>query len=286
MGNNSIKSSKSKNLFCCLSNSSFSIDDKSYPTFDRLSTKIDQNQQTLFYEDLKNPSIEFLIKSNREFNNLINRFQLNFYLKDYLNRLKNSKINQTFKTHFSSSTIIYPCNGVNQVLTDDLQIFLISPPESILPNLSRIENNSSKIHEQIRSKCYFIPLINDSIEPNDEEYQQKILPIDRTHFVISLENHSTVSSNRIFQESKSSCLFISNDCFQTGLIRIDPEKIPKEFLPFISHSFEDNLYYLSSNLIQKWFQTLILINQTCTIVKRFLLGDKNHITCLLKEQEK
>jgi len=286
MGNKLIKSSKNKTHFCCLSTSTFSIDEKSYPTFDRLSTNNDQNQPSFYcqtIEDLKKSpddlSVELIIKSNSEFSYLINKFQLNFYLKDYLNRLNNSKINQTLKTHFSSSTIIYPCNGINQVLTDDLQIFLISPPESILPNLS------TKIHEQIRSKCYFIPLRNDPIEPNDDEYKQRILPIDRTHVVITLENNSTISTNRIFSELESSCVFISNDCFQTGLIRIDQEKIAKEFLPFISHSSEDNLCYLSSNLIQKWFQTLILVNQTCAIVKRFLLGNKNHITCLLKEQD-
>ena len=256
--NNSVKSSKRKCLFCCcLSNSTFSIDEKSYPTFDRLSTKSNR-KQTSFYEDLKNPSIELIIKSNEEFSYLINRFHLNIYLKDYLNRLKNSKRNQTFKTHFSSSTIIYPCNGLNKVLTNNLQIFILTPPESIVPNLSRTADSSSKIHEQIRSRCYFIPFINNSIEPNDEENQ----------------------------ESKSSYLFISNDCFQTGLIRIDPENIPKEFSSFISHSSEDDLCYLSSNLIQKWFQTLILVNQTCAIAKRFLIGDKNHMTCLLKEQER
>ena len=34
------------------------------------------------------------------------------------------------------------------------------------------------------------------------------------------------------------------------------------------------------------FNTLILLNQTCAIAKRFLLGDRSHMTCLLKEQTK
>jgi len=289
MGNHSIKSlenkseitKKKKKLFCCLSTSSFSIDDKSLPTFDRISTNIDKNnqKQILYYyqsiEDLEkslhNPSLELLI----------NKYQLKFYLKDYLNRLKQSKINQTFKKYFSLSTIIYPCNGINQFLTDDLNIFLITLPESILPNLLI---NPIKIHEQIRSKCYFIPLTNCQIEPNDDEYKQKSISLDRTHDGITLDNNQIINSNKESIEFESSCRLISNDSFQTGFIHIDQDKIAKQYLPFIYFSSDDNLYYLSSNLIQKWFNTLILVNQTCSIAKRFLIGDKSHITCLLKPQ--
>jgi len=301
MGNKSIKSSKKKDeninkkkkVFCCLCTSSFSINEKSLSTFDQISLNIDKNpKQTSYYcqsiEDLDKSlhitSLELIIKSNREFVNLINKFQLNFYLKDYLNRLKNSKINQTFKKHFSLSTIIYPCNNINQFLTDDLNLFFISPPESILPNLLINTNHSYQIHEQIRSKCYFIPLTNCQIEPDDDEYKQKSILLDRTHVVITLENNSTVETNKIPIEFESAGIFISNDLFQTGFIRIDQEKLAKQFLPFIYFCSEENLFYLSSNLIQKWFNTLILVNQTCAIAKRFLIGDKNHITCLLKEQ--
>ncbi|CAF3432205.1 unnamed protein product, partial [Rotaria sp. Silwood2] len=111
------------------------------------------------------------------------KYQLNFYLEDYQNRLKNSKIKQTFKQHFSSSTIINPSNRINQLLIDDLNLFIISSPESILPNLFINTNNSFKIHEQLRSKCYFIPLTYYQIEPNDDEYKQKSIPLDRTHVV-------------------------------------------------------------------------------------------------------
>jgi hypothetical protein len=166
----------------------------------------------------------------------------------------------------------------------NLNLFFISPPESILPNLLINKNHSYQIHEQIRSKCYFIPLTNCQIEPDDDEYKQKSILLDRTHVVITLENNSTVETNKIPIEFESAGIFISNDSFQTGFIRIDQEKLAKQFLPFIYFCSEENLFYLSSNLIQKWFNTLILVNQTCAIAKRFLIGDKNHITCLLKEQ--
>jgi hypothetical protein len=252
------------------------------------SVNIDKNQ-TPFYcpsieESFPEISLESIIKSNPEFVNLINKFKLTFYLKDYLNRLKNSKLNQTLKTHFSSSTIIYPCNGINQFLTDDLNIFLISPPESILPNVFINTKNSSKIHEQIRSKCYFIPLTDCQIEPDDDQYRQKSIPFDRTHVVTTLENNRTIDTDKISMEFESSWIFISNDSFQTGFIRLDQEKIAKQFLPFVYFSSEENLFYLSSNLIQKWFNTLILVNQTCAIAQRFLTGDGSHITCLIKQQ--
>ncbi|CAF4999024.1 unnamed protein product, partial [Rotaria socialis] len=98
------------------------------------------------------------IKSNREFLNLIKQFQLNFYLEDYRKRIKNSALNQTFKTHFSSSAIINSSNRVNQSFIDDLNLFITSPPESILPNFIKHTDSSYKIHEQIRSKYYAIPL--------------------------------------------------------------------------------------------------------------------------------
>lgn len=274
MGNNSIKSvktKKKKRFFCCLcSSSSFSIDEKTLPIFDRILSNNEKIYQS--FDDLEK------ILYNTSFGLIIKNFQLNFYLKDYLNRLKNSlKINQTFQTYFSLSTIIYPCNGINQFLTDDLNLFSIIPPESILP-----KNNSYKIHEQLRSKCYFIPLTNCQIEPNDDEYKQKIRSLDCTHVVITLENNSTINKNQISNELNLSCILISNDSFQTGFIHIDQEKLAKQFLPFIEFSSQDNLFYLSSNLIQKWFNTLILVNQTCGIAKRFLLGEKNHINCLIK----
>lgn len=226
------------------------------------------------------------IKSNLIFSNLIKHFQLNFYFEDYTNRLKNSKIDQTFKTHFSSSTIISPSNRHNQSFIDDLNVFIVSPPESILPTLLKNTNSSYLIHEQLRSKCYVIPLSSCQIEPNDDEYREKSIPIDRTHVVITLENSSTLPTSKTQVENEPSCLFTSNDSFQTGLIRINQENIPKDFLPFLSYHAQENISYLSSNLIQQWFHTLILVNQTCTIAQRFLTGNERHCTFLLKEQIK
>ncbi|CAF2470656.1 unnamed protein product [Rotaria sp. Silwood2] len=341
------KTNKNKKIFCCLCTShsltnslsslSCSIDEKYFPTFDRIvsnnnhylvsienivinvsdnknqsnkklnTTNINQwinslpilesislnhtniNQSQLIQEhnltnDNEQLSHILAIKSNREFLNVIKKFQLNFYLEDYQNRLKNSKIKQTFKQHFSSSTIINPSNRINQLLIDDLNLFIISSPESILPNLFINTNNSFKIHEQLRSKCYFIPLTYYQIEPNDDEYKQKSIPLDRTHVVITLENNQTTNTNKTSVEYEPLCIFTSNDSFQTGFIHINQENISKEFLPFISYYSEDNVSYLSSNLIQQWFNTLILVNQTCNIVQQFLKGDGRHITCLLKEQ--
>ena len=251
MGNHSIKSSKTttkkKKFFCCLCTSTYSLNEKSHQD---IRTKNDPiSSCCVLGEDEKKSSLDFSFQSNRPLANLIHKFHLKIYLNDYLQRLKYSPQNQTFAQHFSSSTVIYPCNDIHQILIDRLHLFIISPPESILPNLSRSIFNSSVIHEQLRAKCYFIPLNDTSIEPSD------------------------------YQQSESSCVFVSNDCFQTGFIRVDPEKISKEFLPFLVHSS------LSSNFIQKWFDTLILVNQTCTIARRFLMGNPNHITCLLQQQD-
>jgi hypothetical protein len=229
-------------------------------------------------------------KFNREFLNLSKQIQLNIYLKDFLLRLKNSKLRQTFKNHFSLSTIIYPFAGIDQILADDLNLFLLTPSESILPNLSSNTHSTYKIHEQIRSKCYFIPITDYKIEADDDEYKRKCIELDRTHVVITLENKTkeqeeeTLLTKKVPIEQEPSCIFISNNSFHTGFIRIIQEKISKHLAPFIFHSTEENISYLSSNLIQQWFNTLILVNQTCSIAKRFLTGDGSHITCLIKQQ--
>jgi hypothetical protein len=342
------KTNKNKNLFCCLRSSTFSIDEKYFPTLDRLLSNDKVNYSTALQQfdksprsrpknllgnpkrtiedlevslhstssidqwidslpilgtpSLNRPKTDLIInhhltfddeqfshiltrKSNRRLINIAKNFQLNFYLKDFLNRLKTSKLKQTFKNHFSSSTIIYPCGGINQILTDSLNLFIISPSESMLPKISTNVNSLYKIHEQLRSKCYFIPTRNYQIEPDDDEYKQKSLQLDRTHVVITLETNQTTKLNEESIEFESSYVFMSNNSFQTGFIRIDQEKISKEFLPFIYYNSEENISYLSSNLIQQWFNTLIFINQTCAIAKRFLIGDGSHITCLLKSNQ-
>ncbi len=224
------------------------------------------------------------MKCNREYYNFAKQIQLNIYLKDFLSRLKHSKLKQTFKNHFLLSTIIYPLIGIDQILADDLNLFILTPSESILPNLSSNTHTTYKIHEQIRSKCYFCPLTNSKIEPDDDEYKRKCIELDRTHVVITLENKTKEQDKKSVIEEECSCIFISNDSFHTGFIRIDQTKLAKHFLPFIFHSIEENISYLSSNLIQQWFNTLILVNQTCDIAKRFLTGDGSHITCLIKPQ--
>ncbi|CAF2372544.1 unnamed protein product [Rotaria sp. Silwood2] len=229
------------------------------------------------------------LKYNREYLNLAKQIQLNIYLKDFLVRLNNTKLRQTFKNHFSLSTIIYPLAGIDQILADNLNLFLITPPESILPNLSTNTHSTYKIHEQIRSKSYFIPITDRKIEIDDDEYKKKSIELDRTHVVITLENKKKEQDDitinkKVSIEQEPLCIFISNDSFHTGYLRIDQEKLAKHFLPFIYHSSDDNIYYLSSSLIHHWFNTLILVNQTCAIAKRFLTGDGSHITCLIKQQ--
>lgn len=230
------------------------------------------------------------LKCNRDFFNFAKQIQLNNYLKDFFTRIKASKLKQTFKNHFSLSTMIYPFTRIDQIFADDLNLLLFIPSESILPHRSSNKHANYKIHEQIRSKCYFTPQTDYKIEPNDEEYQRKSIELDRTHVVITLENKSKDDQDDVKQltppiEEKSACVFISIDSFQTGLIRIDQEKMIKQFHPFIHHSTDDNQSYFSSTLIQQWFQTLILVNQTCDIAKRFLTGDGSHITCLIKQQQ-
>ena len=214
---------------------------------------------------------------------------MQLYIKDFLSRINNSKSKQTFKNHFSLSSIIYPLAGIDQILADDLNLFRITPSESIIPTLSSNTHSTYKIHEQIRSKCYFIPIKDYKIEVDDDEYKSKCIELDRTHVVITLENKSKEqddlpSSKRTLIEQEPSCIFTSADSFHTGYLRIDQTKIAKHLLPFIFHSSEDNYYYLSSNLIQQWLHTFILVNQTCAIAKRFLMGDGSYITCLIKQQ--
>ncbi|UJR30962.1 hypothetical protein I4U23_018474 [Adineta vaga] len=235
-------------------------------------------------DDIKQLEWIFTKTSNQEYLHLTKRFHLNFYLKDFQNRLKSSHLKQTFQNHYSSSKIIFPSNDTHQTTINDFNIIFTSPSESIIPHLLPNTINSYQIHEQIRSKCYFIPLIDYHIEPNDDEYKQKSVPLDRTHVVITLENNQTANLSKTTSlEIDSSFIFISNDSFQTGLIRINREKILKEFSSFIYNCNNDHSSYLSSNLIQQWFHTFILVNQTCAIVKRFLIGNTNHITCLFKE---
>lgn len=230
------------------------------------------------------------MKFNREFLQLAKTMRLNIYLKDFLSRLKNSKLKQTFKNHFSLPSIICPLTGIDQTLADDLNLFLITPAESLLPNLLSNSHGTYKIHEQIRSKSYFAPITNCKIEIDDDEYKKKSLELDRTHVVITLDNkikqqdETTTNKKMSIIEQDPICLFISDDSFHTGYLRIDQEKLIKQYSPFIYHSTDENIYYLSSSLMQQWFHTLMLVNQTCSIAKRFLLGDGSHITCLIKQQ--
>lgn len=231
----------------------------------------------------------FSLKCNRDFLTIAQQIQLNNYFKDFIHRLKTcSTSKQTFKNHFSLSTMIYPfAPRIDQIFADNLNLLLLIPSESILPQYSTNQHSNYKLYEQIRSKCYFTPQLDSKIEPDDEEYQRKSIELDRTHVVITLENKTkdelaTKKPNVI--DEKSACVFISNDSFQTGFIRIDQEQMLKQFLPFVHYSSDEHHAYFSSNLIQQWFHTLILVNQTCNIAKRFLVGDGSHITCLIKQQ--
>lgn len=234
----------------------------------------------------------FTLKFNREFLTLAKQIHLNMYIKDFFLRLKSSKIKQTLKNHFSSSTIIYPMSmNFDQTFADDLHLDIFTPIESILPTLSVNKHSTYKIHEQLRSKCYFIPQTNCKIEVNDEEYQRKCIELDRTHVVISLDTQQrssdeNSSTKKTPIEPETSCVFISDhSSFHQGFLRIEQDKLAKHFLPFIYHSIDDDQSYLSSNLIQQWLNTLLLVNQTCTIAQRFLIGDGSHITCSIKQQQ-
>ncbi|CAF1387936.1 unnamed protein product [Adineta ricciae] len=235
-------------------------------------------------DDIEQLECIFKIHSNREFAHLTKKFHLKFYLKDFQTRLKSSSVKRTFQGHFSSTKIIFPSNDTYQNTINDFNLIFTSPSESILPILSFNATNCHQIHEQLRSKCYFLPLVTHQIEPNDDEYKQRSFPLDRTHVVITLENNQTTRTSKTTSpEIDSLLIFTSDDFFQTGLIRINPQTIAKELSAFVYVCKDDNVSYLSSSFIQQWFNTLILVNQTCAIVKRFLLGNTNHVTCLFKE---
>ena len=235
----------------------------------------------------KNDFIHVLtqMKSSRDHLHLAREIHLNAHLNDFLIRLTNTKCKQTFKNHFSLAKIIYPFAGIDQVLADDLTLFYLTPSESILPHLTSNEHSHYKIHEQIRSKCYFVPTSHCKIEVNDDEYQRKSIEFDRTHVVITLETKTKdepTMTKKAPPEPDASYVFHSDDTFRTGLIRLESEKLAKHFLPFVFYSADEKTSYLSSTLIQQWFHTLMLVNQTCAIAKRFLTGDGSHITCLLQ----
>lgn len=225
------------------------------------------------------------LKFNREFLTLAKAIHLNVHLKDFLTRVTSSKAKQTFKNHFSLSTIIYPFSGVDQTLADDLHLLLTTPLESILPELSSNTHSSYKTSEQLRSRCYFIPSTDCKVDADDDEYRKRRVELDRTHVVITLDNKTREAddSKKPPAEPDSTCIFASDDGFQTGLLRIEREKVPKHLLPFVFQSPEDASCCLSASSLQQWFQTLLLVNQTCAIAKRFLTGDGSHITCLVKE---
>ena len=222
----------------------------------------------------------FHSKFNRDYFSFAKDIHLNFYVNDFLTRLKHSKVKQTFKEHFAFTPIIY----TNQSLADDLTLCLFTPSESLLPSFFSNLHSNSKLHEQIRSKSYFIPSTFGLIDVHDEDYQDQLKEFDRTHVVITLETKTKDEPlKRPLIEQQLTGLFVSKDSFQTGRIEIDRKKLSKYFLPFVFHSIEENRSYLSSTLIQQWFQTLMLVNQTSAIAKRFLKGDGTHLTCLLKQ---
>ena len=227
------------------------------------------------------------MKCNREYATLAQEIRLPCYLTDFRLRLKQSQVKQTFAEHFSLSPIIYPFAGIEQILAADLSLYLLTPAESLLPTFSSNLHSNYKLHEQLRAKCYFIPLTSCKIEVDDEEYQRQSKELDRSHVVITLETksqepreESSTLTKKPLLELDAGCLFVSDDSFRTGAIRVKPEKLGKQWQPFLSHAS------LSSTLLQHWFQTLMLVNQTCAVAKRFLQGDGSHITYLLKQPTK
>jgi hypothetical protein len=120
-----------------------------------------------------------------------------------------------------------------------------------------------QIHEQIRYKCYFVPYLPENIEPID----------------IRNGNESRLTSTL----NESTGVFILNEEFQSGCIRFDTQPKDSAFSSLIDYSSNDQCWYLSSNAVRQWFHTLILLNQTCAIAKRFLTGNGSHITFLVKE---
>lgn len=227
----------------------------------------------------------FQLKCNREFVQLAKEIHLYLYVSDYVKRLKQSKSKQNFLQNFSSSLsskLIYPLIGIDQIFADDLNIHFYTPSEYILPNFSSNVNSHYTLHEQIRSKCYFVPSSHSFVELNDDEYERKHREMDRTHVVITLETKTHSETKKTPVEFESPFLFYSVDQFESGWIGVTEGKLNKSSSPFHYFSIEDNRTYLSSTLIHQWFQTLILVNQTCAIAKRFLKGDGSHITCLFK----
>ena len=232
----------------------------------------------------------FQLKCNREFVQLAKEIHLYLYVSDYVTRLKQSKSKRNFLQYFasSSSKLIYPLPGIDQIFADDLNLHFYTPSEYLLPDLSSNVNSHYTLHEQIRSKCYFVPSAHSQVELNDDEYQRKHQEMDRTHVVITLETktHDDPSSRtkKAAIEFESPYLFQSTDGFRSGWIAVNAEKLNKSSSPFLYFSAEENRSYLSSTLLHQWFQTLILVNQTCANAQRFLKGDGSHISCLFKSQ--
>ena len=100
-------------------------------------------------------------------------------------------------------------------------MLIISPPESILPNRIIHPNSSYKLHEQLRSKCYFIPMINIRIEPDDDEYQCQSFLLNDNPIVTGLDNRKTVKTNEILVKDESSYLFTLKNDIKKNLMQFN-----------------------------------------------------------------
>ncbi|CAF1638947.1 unnamed protein product, partial [Didymodactylos carnosus] len=188
---------------------------------------------------------------------------------------------------------------ISTILANDLYIEFIYPLECILPTLLTSPYSTYNIQEQIRSRCFFIPEICFKTLPLDDDYKhkQEIEQTTLTHVVIDLEMGNKDTSNQIKKlqqtDDSSLCLFICDEnehsTFYTGHIRLDKSYL-KQYTHFVyrlsnEQEGEDNNYYLSSYVFRQWFQSLIILNQTCSIANRFLTGDGSYLTCLLKPEK-
>ncbi|CAF1625012.1 unnamed protein product, partial [Didymodactylos carnosus] len=125
---------------------------------------------------------------------------------------------------------------------------------------------------------------------DDYRHKQEIEQTSSIHVVIELETGSGNTSSKTTKSQQiddPSCLFICDEndhsSFYTGHIRLH-KSYWKQYAHFSYRALndEENNYYLSSYAFQQWFQSLIIINQTCSIANRFLTGDGSYLTCLLK----
>lgn len=148
------------------------------------------------------------------------------------------------------SKSINPSTFGQSSLIENMEIQFVVPGESIVPICSTSLENSYRIEENFRSKCFFIPSDWPKID------------FSRSETEFGSENRWILSED--------------------GRILVDLDSTDKSLKTFVKTCPIGQRSVLSSILVRKWFEQIILVNRTCAVAKNFLSGNVNSSSFLLK----